>query len=103
MAVEAEAVPAVVAIRAAGDAPARSDALQPVRPPACVFLISGSAHFAAARCAQAGRSTAAAGGWGTSVLADAPLTWATIFASSSASLQSEHLPHTQNTAWRSGA
>ena len=40
MAVEAEAVPAVVAIRAAGDAPARSDALQPVRPPACVFLIT---------------------------------------------------------------
>ena len=59
--------------------------------------VSGSAHFAAARAAQAGGPAAAAGGWGTSTLGE-PLTWATIFASSSASLQSEHFPHTQNTA-----
>jgi hypothetical protein len=85
-------------VEAAIRAPARSDVLQPVRPPACV---SGSAYFAAARCAQAGRS-AAAGAGGASILG-APLTLAMIFASSSASLQSEHLPHTQNTAWRSGA
>ena len=43
-------------------------------------------------CALGAVGSSTAGGRGE------PLTWATIFVSSSVSLQSEHFPHTQNTA-----
>ena len=66
--------------------------------------VRGFTQPAAARAAQVGRaaSAAAAGGWAISALSGAPLTLAMIFVSNSVSVQSEHPPHTQNTAWRSG-